>query len=404
MDSTCSIPILSNGCLKPSVSIWNSARINGLGTKEKEQMKVIIDEMGIRSGHAQKLKAPVTDYKRLLSNSHQLYLWTMPHDSQPDTLIVKGLLKTGVKNLYIRRQDNQYSQISPTCVLDFYVHESCQRTGIGKLLFEAMMDIENKLPHQLGYDRPSSKLMNFLVKHYQLSGYIPQVNQFVVFNAYFDDSSSVKGDQRKKREDNMSKENSIISNSNSLFPDTWMNDKRVSCEHKMKLAEDCRTKYSSELLVDNRTRSAAEGLKNYYVNQDISPHSTAKDDRYNKLEGRPNQKEMFLNWSTSYNSYHSSTGNRSSLQSVENSMKLERAEFSERKGLTRLEQLDHPLEVESCKNFQLANRNEEGVEAEKAASKNSIRTARTSRICYRIHLSGSGVADALGLSKGIYNR
>ena len=34
--------------------------------------------------------------------------------------------------------------------------------------------LENKLPHQLGYDRPSSKLMNFLVKHYQLSGYILQ--------------------------------------------------------------------------------------------------------------------------------------------------------------------------------------------------------------------------------------
>jgi hypothetical protein len=403
MDSSCSIPTLSSKCLKSSVSIWNSARINGLGTKEKEEMKAIIDEMGIRSANAQRLKAPVTDYKRLLSNSHQLYLWTVPHDSQPNTLIVKGLLKTGVKNLYIRRQNNQYSQISPTCVLDFYVHESCQRTGIGKMLFEAMLDNENKLPHQLGYDRPSSKLMNFLVKHYHLSGYIPQVNQFVVFNAYFDDSSSVREDQRKKYEDNVSKENSKISKSNSLFPGAWMNDKRVSREYQTKLAEDLQTKYSSESLVDNRTGSAAKGLKKYCVDKGLSPHSTAKDDRYNKMEGRPNQNEMFLNWSTSYNS-HSSTENRSSLQSVENSMKLDRDEFSERKGPTRLEKLDHRLEAESCKNFQLAKRNEEGVEAEKAASKNLMRTAMTSRICYRIHLSGSGVADALGLSKGVYNR
>lgn len=27
-------------------------------------------------------------------------------------------------------------EIEPTCVLDFYVHESCQRTGVGHKLFE----------------------------------------------------------------------------------------------------------------------------------------------------------------------------------------------------------------------------------------------------------------------------
>ena len=27
-------------------------------------------------------------------------------------------------------------ELEPQCLLDFYVHESCQRTGIGKALFE----------------------------------------------------------------------------------------------------------------------------------------------------------------------------------------------------------------------------------------------------------------------------
>lgn len=404
MDGSCSIPTLLSRSLNPSVSIWNSTRINGLGRKEKEEMKAIIDEMGIRSAHAQSLKAPVTDYKRLLSNSHQVYLLTVPHDSQSNTVTVKGLLKTGVKNLYIRRQNDQYSQVSPICVLDFYVHESFQRTGIGKLLFEAMLDNESKLPHQLGYDRPSSKLMNFLVKHYHLNGHIPQVNQFVVFNAYFDESSSVREDQRKKDEDNMSKENSKISNSNSLFADAWMNDKRVSREFQAKLAENLQTKYSSDSLVDNMTISSAKSLKSYCVDKDISPHSTAEDYKYNKLEGNMKQNEMFQNWATSYNSYHCSTENRLSLQSVENTMKLDRAEYSEGNGLTRLQQLDRYLEVESSKNFQLAKKNEEGVDADKTASKNLIRPAMTSRMCYHKHLSGSGVADALGLSNGVYNR
>eukprot|EP01018_Ginkgo_biloba_P014502 Gb_32571 [translate_table: standard] len=150
MESKCAIAMLSSKHAPPTVSIWNAARINGLGMKEKEEMKKIIDEMGIRSAKAQMLKVPITDYDRLRSGSHQLYLWTMPHASLPNTLVVKGMLKTGSKNLFIRRENNQYSQIAPTCVLDFYVHESFQRTGLGRQLFEAMLDNENKQPHQLG--------------------------------------------------------------------------------------------------------------------------------------------------------------------------------------------------------------------------------------------------------------
>ena len=32
-------------------------------------------------------------------------------------------------------------EVSPLCVLDFYVHESRQRCGHGKLLFEAMLNV-----------------------------------------------------------------------------------------------------------------------------------------------------------------------------------------------------------------------------------------------------------------------
>ena len=32
-------------------------------------------------------------------------------------------------------------ELSPLCVLDFYVHESCQRTGRGKALFEHMLQV-----------------------------------------------------------------------------------------------------------------------------------------------------------------------------------------------------------------------------------------------------------------------
>ena len=73
-------------------------------------------------------------------------------------------------------------EIKPLCVLDFYVHESVQRNGIGKQLFERMLQVEKVLPQKLGYDRPSEKLLSFLSKHYYLKKYVPQSNNYVVFS------------------------------------------------------------------------------------------------------------------------------------------------------------------------------------------------------------------------------
>lgn len=53
-----------------------------------------------------------------------------------------GLLKVGKRNLFIRNEAAQMKEIKPLCVLDFYVHESVQRNGIGKQLFERMLQLE----------------------------------------------------------------------------------------------------------------------------------------------------------------------------------------------------------------------------------------------------------------------
>merc|ERR1711862_13064 len=78
-----------------------------------------------------------------------------------------------------------FKEILPLCVLDFYVHESCQRIGIGKCLFDAMLEQEGASPPALGYDRPSPKLLMFLERHFGLSRYQPQNNNFVIFDDYF---------------------------------------------------------------------------------------------------------------------------------------------------------------------------------------------------------------------------
>jgi alpha-tubulin N-acetyltransferase 1 len=113
---------------------------------------------------------------------------------------VVGLLKVGQKRLYIvvceavvensslaQDEKDKMVEINPLCALDFYVHESCQRTGFGKQLFDYMLEActlwygrsrsqtEKKTPANLGYDRPSSKFISFLAKRFGLVDFKPQV-------------------------------------------------------------------------------------------------------------------------------------------------------------------------------------------------------------------------------------
>ena len=59
-----------------------------------------------------------------------------------------------------------------------------------------MLQNEGLRPENFAYDRPSPKLLGFLKKHYNLNSYSPQVNNFVIFDQYFNDS----GSKRKAKE------------------------------------------------------------------------------------------------------------------------------------------------------------------------------------------------------------
>lgn len=77
-----------------------------------------------------------------------------------------GLLKVGTKNLYVFDQNGDTKMVPAECVLDFYIHESRQRAGLGKEMFELMLEQENVEPAKLAIDRPSDKFLAFLRKHY----------------------------------------------------------------------------------------------------------------------------------------------------------------------------------------------------------------------------------------------
>lgn len=95
------------------------------------------------------------------------------------------------------------------CILDFYVDENFQRNGFGYQLFNYFLDDCNISAEMCGYDKPSEKFLNFLNKYYSLRCYIPQNNNFVVFDDYFKNkrgrsSTEFTGDSKRNKNKNMS--------------------------------------------------------------------------------------------------------------------------------------------------------------------------------------------------------
>ncbi|KAK7862401.1 hypothetical protein R5R35_008092 [Gryllus longicercus] len=154
------------------------------------QVSDIIDVMGLASARAQGLQKAITTGDRLRSYDHTLYLLVNPEGNGGKGVVV-GLLKMGRKKLFVFDVNGQHHEMEPLCVLDFYIHESMQRMGCGKLLYEFMLQEEHIGPEQLAIDRPSEKFLAFLHKHYNLSKIIPQANNYVIFEEFFSNHADV---------------------------------------------------------------------------------------------------------------------------------------------------------------------------------------------------------------------
>jgi alpha-tubulin N-acetyltransferase 1 len=142
-----------------------------------------INELGRRSAKAQGLRTPVTIFHQLTSGDQRLYVYANL-DEQPRAL--GGLLKVGRKQLYHWDHDGNHRCLAnQLSVLDFYVCEEWQRRGIGHRLFEHMISCEQTTPERVAYDRPSPKLLAFLRKHFGLQQFVPQRNNFVIYDAFF---------------------------------------------------------------------------------------------------------------------------------------------------------------------------------------------------------------------------
>ncbi|XP_028642286.1 alpha-tubulin N-acetyltransferase 1 isoform X2 [Grammomys surdaster] len=151
----------------------------------QQQIMTIVDELGKASAKAQHLPAPITSAMRMQSNRHVIYILKDTSARPAGKGAIIGFLKVGYKKLFVLDDREAHNEVEPLCILDFYIHESVQRHGHGRELFQYMLQKERVEPHQLAIDRPSPKLLKFLNKHYNLETTVPQVNNFVIFEGFF---------------------------------------------------------------------------------------------------------------------------------------------------------------------------------------------------------------------------
>jgi len=112
---------------------------------------------------------------------------------------IVGLLKVGKKHLFVHDSLGRNHEMKPLCILDFFVNESIQRRGYGKVLFDFMLEMEQVEAVHCAVDKPSEKSVRFLKKHYNLRNPIVQVNNFVVFEGFFKNRSNENDFVRNKR-------------------------------------------------------------------------------------------------------------------------------------------------------------------------------------------------------------
>ena len=123
-DFNCNMALNSD---KFGMSIIYGSNLQNYGRNAFE----IIDTMGYLSSKvdlikAQGLKSIITSTNKMKYTDNKLFFCSQGNK-------VLGFLKIGNKKLFIRNDSGKIFEIYPICVLDFYVHESVQRCGIGKV-------------------------------------------------------------------------------------------------------------------------------------------------------------------------------------------------------------------------------------------------------------------------------
>lgn len=154
-----------------------------------------LDNLAKLSSHCMQLRAPLTSCEKLINSENTLYL-SWEFDEETETSKLLGFVKVGRKKLFLYDSQMQTYEGEILCLLDFYVHYSVQRRGIGKELIDYMLAQENTKPFELALDNPSVTLLGFMSQKYDMKKPVWQNTNFVVFEDLFERLATENGQHK----------------------------------------------------------------------------------------------------------------------------------------------------------------------------------------------------------------
>lgn len=198
----------------PRLTLSRNSYKNQLFEVIKSKLESWVDELGSHSAQAQGLKESITSYSKFIrgsfrphsphKNADSIYflirLTTINGITDPVAL---GFVRIGCRNLFFENQGQLVNV--PQCISilgrylmyfstksrklivlalsDFYLSQ--QRQGFGYLLLSHVLSEKSICIDQCAFDRPTSAMLSFLSKHFNLKRPREQHNRFVIFDEFF---------------------------------------------------------------------------------------------------------------------------------------------------------------------------------------------------------------------------
>ena len=235
-------------------------------------VKEILDKMGKLSANAQNLESPITTTSRFFPSNHRLFI-------KADKNRVFGYIKVGPKKLFLRDRLFNYHERRTLSVLDFYVYDSVQRQGIGKQLFDYMLNYEKINPNMLAFDRPTLRLLSFLKKNYGLDNYLTQENNFIIFDKFFEPDSIPYNDTEFDNDTHRVIQN--LRTPQLLNSNYSENNYKRNLSFNRQMRENNNPRYSPQINTNSNQyyNNETNNRNNNYINPDKYYNQTENDNR-----------------------------------------------------------------------------------------------------------------------------
>lgn len=282
-------------CNQNGYSILEGACHNNIPPGYKAYIKEILDKMGELSSKSQNLLVNVTTTNRFFPSDHTLII-------KADKNKVLGYIKVGPKRLFLRDRICNYHERKTLCVLDFYIYDTEQRKGLGKEIFDFMLNYKKINPGELAYDRPTLRFLAFLKRNYGLENYIQQENNFTIYDEFFE-SERNKNNETQYDSDT----HRVIQN---LYTPRYLN-RSVDFNSNNKYITNMNPNYNNNNYRNSPQNKNMNIKKNYYLTgtdnyQRTSMSPIGKQLIYNNdmIDNKRNNYQKYYNYNQRMNQYN----------------------------------------------------------------------------------------------------